>query len=132
MGNGFVNRHQGLHDDPGEQVGQTTVAENDEIAGGLAFKTQKTEGGARLLGVGKEVAGNLQQSHGGNTARQRAHARQRGNGALREKVAYQAVDVCRPGLAIFQTFQNRDRLLLRRRPASALQWMPVTAQEPMS
>jgi hypothetical protein len=46
---GLVLRNEGLHDYPGEEVGDAAVAEDDEIAGGLAAESHECEGVGLLL-----------------------------------------------------------------------------------
>lgn len=53
---GLVLGHEGLHNEPADEVGYGTVAEDDHIACGLACGSEELEGIAEPVGIGEEHA----------------------------------------------------------------------------
>ena len=94
----LVLRYEGLHDAPGDEVGETAEAEDDEVAGRLALKSEEGERGALVLRIGEQVAGGLLDEHRAHAARHGTDAGDGGDGALREHVADGGEEVGAPGL----------------------------------
>ena len=51
---GFVLGYEGLHDEPANEVGYGTVAEDDHVASGFACGSEELEGVAEFVGIGEE------------------------------------------------------------------------------
>ena len=95
---GLVFWHEGLHDDPTDEISHGAEAEHHHVGGWLAVVTQELEGCPLSFGVGEQVAGNLVDEHRSQTSRHSADARDGGDGRLREHVAYCREDIGAPSL----------------------------------
>lgn len=98
LGDGGVAGHQGLHDDPADEVGYGAQAEDNHVARGLALETGESECRARFLGVGEQHAGTLVDEERAYAARHAAYARDGGYNRLGEHVTYGGEDVGGPTL----------------------------------
>ena len=85
--NGLVLGHKHLHNHPADEVGDSTDAEDDEIASRFAFKTDKGEVATHLLSVGEEGACSFLQDIGADAASHATDAGDGGYSRLGEHVA---------------------------------------------
>ena len=95
---GLVLRYERLHDDPTDEVGHGTDAEDDHIGGRLALEPEEGEAGTLGGCPVEELTRAEVDAHGADTAGHRAEADDGADGRLREHIADGREEVSRPGL----------------------------------
>ena len=96
--NGLVLRYEGLHDDPTDEVGNGTDAEDYHVGSGLAVKAEEGEVGSLSSSPVKELTRAKVDTHGTNTSSHSTQTNDGADGRLREHVTDGREEVSAPSL----------------------------------
>ena len=90
---GLILRYEYLHECPGDEVGDSAVAEDNHVAGWFACHTEELKGFSLLVGIGEEQTAAPVDGEGTKTAKHSADTCDGGNGRLGEHIADGGVEV---------------------------------------
>lgn len=77
---GLILRYEYLHECPGDEVGDSTVAEDNHVAGWFACHTEELKGFSLLVGIGEEQTAAPVDGEGTKTAKHGADTCDGGDG----------------------------------------------------